>query len=63
MLTVTSNYINNHKNTGELLDIYLVNGLRLTGRIEEFDDEGNVIDTGQLIVRSSISTIQKHKPK
>ena len=63
MLTVTSNYINNHKNTGELLDIYLVNGLRLTGRIEEFDDEGIVIDTGQLIVRSSISTIQKHKPK
>jgi len=61
MQTATSNYINNHKNSAELLDIYLINGLRMTGRVEEFDDEGIIIDTGQLIMRSSIMTIQVHK--
>ena len=52
MQNITSQYINNHKNNGTLLDIYLLNGLRMIGRIEEFDDEGLILDTDQLVMRN-----------
>lgn len=45
----------------DLVDLYLTNGIRLTGRIEQFDDDHVLISGDQLINRLAISTIKPHK--
>lgn len=62
--------INNDKTSDKLIsfksnhieiDIFLLNGIRLTGFIDDVDDESIIYKNGQLIMRNAIATVQRCK--
>lgn len=52
------------KSSQELVAIYLVNGVKLVGKVEKFDDDSihltSNIDGGVTIERQSVSAVQKN---
>ena len=58
---VTTSYLRDLQIDNTKIDIFLVNGIKLTGVINHFDSGSIIYTTDQLIARSSIATIQKSR--
>ena len=54
----TNNYLANLQGCNATIAIYLANGIKLIGVIEDFDDESIIFNNDQLIIRHNITTIQ-----
>lgn len=58
MQTIANRHIKKHVENNNHVDIFLINGIKLSGIIKEYDDECIILNTDQLIMRSAIMTIQ-----
>ncbi len=55
---VTDFFIENKRINETDVSIYLISGVKIDGKIIEFDSVGIILNTNQLIFRNAISTIQ-----
>lgn len=62
--SIMNERLRHSQTTQELVAVYLVNGVKLVGKVEKFDDDSvhltSNIDGGVTIERRSISAVQKN---
>jgi sRNA-binding regulator protein Hfq len=64
---ILNTMLDNLRKRDQVAALFLTNGIRITGRVKEFDHESILIigpnDVPSVVQRSALSTVQKNMPK